>query len=282
MVLRIYFCNFAADFIPSAMIKNAIWIAGLICLSACSTPKSKTSKVEHEDREAKSLLQGLWMDEATETLLWRIEGDTIYYMDTRVAPLAFKIVGDSMKTYGSLPAAYYICKQGEFSFWIQSAMGETLRLSKVEDEAESVAYTTGMEEQSAAPEVLQKDHVITYNNVRYRGYVYINPTQIKVYNPEITEEGLGIDNVYYDNIIHICVYDGAKKLFGKDVKKEDFKEILPEDYYQRAILSDMDFMGVNANGYQYQAKVCVPNSAGCYLIHISIHRNGDMEYELVL
>ena len=52
-------------------------------------------------------------------------------------------------------------------FWIQSSMGETLRLSKVEDEVESVAFTTGMEEKTAAPEVLQKDHVITYNNVRY-------------------------------------------------------------------------------------------------------------------
>ena len=282
MVLRIYFCNFAADFIPSAMIKKAIWLAGLICLTACSTPKSKTSIDENEDREAKSLLQGLWMDEATETLLWRIEGDTIYYMDARIAPLAFKVVGDSMKTYGSMPAAYYIRKQGEFAFWIQSSMGETLRLSKVEDEVESVAFTTGMEEKSTTPEVLQKDHIITYNNVRYRGYVYINPTQIKVYNPEITEEGLEIDNVYYDNIIHICVYEGTKKLFGKDIKKEDFKDILPDEYCQRAILSDMDFIGVNASGYQYQATVCIPNSAGCYLIHISIHRNGDMEYELVL
>ena len=128
--------------------------------------------------------------------------------------------------------------------------------------------------------VIQKDLVVHYNNRRFRGYVYINPTDIKVHQPEITEEGLEVENVYFDNIIHICVYEGKKKLFGRDMKKQDFKLLIPEEYYQRAILSDMDFIGVNAKGYQYQATLCIPNSASCYLINLSISLNGEITYEL--
>ena len=39
---------------------------------------------------------------------------------------------------------------------------------------------------------------------------------------------------------------------------------------------------VNKKGYQYQATVCIPNSASCYLIDISISTDGDITYELAL
>ena len=43
----------------------------------------------------------------------------------------------------------------------------------------------------------------------------------------------------------------------------------------------MDFIGVNGEGYQYQATLCIPNSASCYLINISITTDGDITYELI-
>ena len=61
--------------------------------------------------------------------------------------------------------------------------------------------------------------------------------------PGVSEEGLGVDNVYYDNIIHICVYEGRKSLYAKDITKQMFKGVVPDDFLQWAILSDMDFMG---------------------------------------
>ena len=80
-----------------------------------------------------------------------------------------------------------------------------------------------------ALEVIQKDQVVFYKNTRYRGYVYINPSQIKVIRPEYSEEGFKVDNVYYDNVIHICVYEGKNKLFGKDIFKTDFKGVVPDN-----------------------------------------------------
>jgi len=264
------------------MKKNIFLISSLILLGACTMQPSQTHEEEAENLTAKSMLQGLWMDDATGTPLLRIEGDSIHYIDPSVAPVAFKIIHDSMKTYGSNPTSYHIRKQGEYIFWIQSAMGETLQLSKAENEIDSIAFVNEQKNMKPSSNVLQKDHIVTYNQVRYHGYVYINPTQIKVINPEITEEGLEIDNIYYDNIIHICIFEGKKRLFGQDIKKQDFEHLIPTDYYSRAILSDMEFIGVNGKGYLYQATVCIPNSASCYLIDISITKDGDVSYELVL
>ena len=255
----------------------------LICIllmSSCSGQPQKKENIEEEDLMAKEWLQGTWIDDMTETPLFTAKGDTIYYLDESAAPVAFKIIKDTLKTYGQKISSYHIKKQGQYFIWIQSFMGDILQLSKTDPSQDSL-WTTPQTPKEIEKEVIQKDKVVHYNNRRFHGYVYINPTGIKVHQPEVTEEGLEIENFYYDNIIHICVYEGKNKLFGRDMKKQDFEALIPREYYQRAILSDMDFAGVDAMGYQYQATLCIPNSASCYLIHISINKDGDMNYELI-
>ena len=255
----------------------------LICISlmsSCSGQPQKKEEMEKEDLIAKEWLQGTWIDDMTETPLFTAKGDTIYYIDEPAAPVAFKIIEDTLKTYGRKVSNYHIKKQGKSFIWIQSFMGDILQLSKAENSQDSL-WIPRQTPKEKTNNVISKDNVVHYNNQRFRGYVYINPTNITVHQPEITEEGLEIENIYYDNIIHICVYEGKNKLFGRDMKKQDFESLIPAEYYQRAILSDMEFGGVNAKGYQYQATLCIPNSASCYLINISITKDGDITYELV-
>lgn len=262
------------------MNRFCILSTSILLFCSCSGQPQQKNIVEKEDLRAKELLQGTWIDDITETPLLQIKGDTIYYLEETANPIAFKIIGDSLKTYGHQTVSYHIKKQGQSIFWIQSAMGDILQLSKAETNIATYIPQEEMNRQEPDKKVFQKDLIVHYNNIRYRGYVYVNPTDIKVVQPEITEEGLKIENVYYDNIIHICVYEGKKKLFSKDMKKEDFKQLIPHEYFQRSILNDMDFLGVNAKGYQYQATLCIPNSASCYLINISITQDGDIAYEL--
>ena len=255
----------------------------LICIllmSSCTEQPQKKENMEKEDLIAKEWLQGTWIDDMTETPLFTAKGDTIYYIDEPATPVAFKIIKDTLKTYGQKTANYHIKKQGQYFIWIQSFMGDILQLSKAEHLQDSL-WIHNLTPEKTTEEVTSKDKVVYYNNQRFRGYVYINPTDIKIHQLEITEEGLEIENVYYDNIIHICVYEGKNKLFGRDMKKQDFKSLIPEEYFQRAILSDMNFIGVNTKGYQYQATLCIPNSASCYLINISITTDGDITYELI-
>jgi hypothetical protein len=102
-----------------------------------------------------------------------------------------------------------------------------------------------------------------------------------VTRPGVSDEGLGVDNVYYDNIIHICVYNGARRLFSKDVTKEMMSGVVPEDFLQAAILSDMDFYGVDAKGYHYRATVGIPDGASCYLVDLTVNKEGEIAYQLV-
>ena len=55
-----------------------------MALVACGN--SQESKAGEEDLRAKSLLQGIWIEDETELPLMRIEGDTIYYTDPQKYP----------------------------------------------------------------------------------------------------------------------------------------------------------------------------------------------------
>lgn len=97
-----------------------------VALSSCGTPQQKASALE-ENKEAKSLLEGIWLDDNTETALLRVKGDTLFYADAATAPVAFKIIGDSLITYGARTNGYKIEKQGEHIFWFHSAVGDVIR-----------------------------------------------------------------------------------------------------------------------------------------------------------
>ncbi len=63
-----------------------------IFFAACSGNKSPHSlQQEKEDLSAKGLLQGIWLDDETESPLMRVEGDTISTMQMyKVLPLHLK------------------------------------------------------------------------------------------------------------------------------------------------------------------------------------------------
>ena len=96
----------------------------------------------------------------------------------------------------------------------------------------------------------------------------------------LTEEGMIVDNVYFDNIIHICVFQGKQRLYAKDINKEMFENIIPADFLKMAILSDMSFMGVDSDGYHYQATVSMPDELSCYYVTILIDRQNNISFKL--
>ena len=72
-----------------------------IALVACGN--SQEPKAGEEDLRAKSLLQGIWIEDETELPLMRIEGDTIYYTDPQNIPVSFKIIRDTMYVTATIP-----------------------------------------------------------------------------------------------------------------------------------------------------------------------------------
>ncbi len=185
--------------------------------------------------------------------------------------------------YGSEVSHYQIDKQAEHLFWFHSLAGDIIKLHRSENESDSLFFS--QESLQIIPtynEVIKRDSVIVYDGTRYRGYVYINPSKKKVTRTSFSEDGIRVDNVYYDNIIHICVYEGKKSLYAHDIGIETFTDIIPRAFLEKAILSDMVFTGVTASGFHYVATVCTPDeSTVCYMVELNIDREGKLSLEML-
>ena len=88
-----------------------------------------------------------------------------------------------------------------------------------------------------------------------------------------------MESVYYDNIIHICVYRGADELYGRDIDKKLFSDYVDADELAVSILSDMDFTAVDADGYHYRAILTVPESAASRYIDLIISPQGVLQIQ---
>ena len=207
-----------------------------ILLAACNSSKNPhSSSGQEEDLSAKELLQGIWLDDETESPLMRIEGDTIYYADSQSAPITFKIIRDTLYTYGNDTTYYKIDKQGEHIFWFHSITDNMIRLHKSEDPNDSLSFVGQEMIIPTYTEVTKRDSIVNYDGSRYRAYVYINPSKMRVIKTIYTEDGISMDNVYYDNVMHICVYEGKKSLFASDITKQMFESVVPADFLVQAI-----------------------------------------------
>ncbi len=249
---------------------SAILVACIMLLASCG---SSGKAADEEDLVAKQMFQGIWLDEETGMPLVRCSGDSLFHASSPSVPVTFKIVGDTLYLQASQVAKYVIKKQTETDLWLHTPNNDLLKLCKSEDEEDIYSFYVDEKEEpsdSYAPQVLQKDSVVMYAGTRYRGYVYINPTQMKVVRTTYSEGGIAIENVYYDNIIYICVYQGKEELYGKDISKKDFAGVLQDDFLSQAILSDMNFTGVDSSGYHYQAVLSVPESPLYSIINLVI------------
>lgn len=253
-------------------------ISLMVVLSAAcsSTNSSNFPDEEKEDKDAKELLQGIWLEDESESPLMRVEGDTIYYADAQSAPIAFKIMRDTLYTYGNDTTYYKIDKQAEHIFWFHAIADNLIKLHKSEDPNDSLSFARQELVIPTYNEVTQRDSVVNYNGTRYRAYVYINPSKMRVIKTTYSEDGISMDNVYYDNVMHICVYEGKKSLFASDIIKQMFAGVVPEDFLAQAVLSDTRFMKVDRNGFHYQAILAIPESSIYSIADMEVSFEGDL------
>ena len=248
-----------------------------ILLIACNNTKIQNSLEESENVKAKELMQGIWIDDESDIPLLFIKGDTIYYANSQSTPVYFKIIKDTLYTFGNELARYQIDKQTEYSFSFHSLADNIVKLHKSEDPNDSLAFSgKPVEIIPTYTEVTQKDSVVFYNGIRYRAYVYINPSKIKVIKTTYSEEGISMDNIYYDNIMHICIYEGRKCLFSSDITKQMLENVISTDFLQQSILSEMNFKNVDRKGFHYQATVCIPESSVCNIADLSVSFDGKL------
>ena len=258
---------------------NIICVLLLIATVSCKQ-SGKPLDERKESREAKVLMQGLWVDEESEEVFFKMEGDSVYYPDSLILPSRFRIIDDSL--YIGTSGSYYIVKQTEHVLWFKNHNGEIVKLKKSDEKGdEEETYTAPIRPIVQLKNVLKKDTVVFLDGQRYHCYIAINPTRYKVIRTSYNEDGLQVDQVYYDNIIHVSVFQSNRQLFSHDLRKQFYQKSVPDDFLQQAILNDMSFDHVDEQGFHFNATLCMPDAASCYMVDNIVSTDGLLSTKLI-
>jgi len=256
-------------------------VVAVVCLAlfaACGSRQTDDKQAEQqENTRAKQLLQGIWKDVEDMEVAFRVEGDTIFYPDTTSMPTYFKIVGDSLVLGEN---RYKIEKQSAHLFWFHNQVGDIVKLEKSDEPTDTVVFVNEKPKALIVTKLTKKDTVVFWEGERYHNYIDINPTTYKVYVQSYNDDGVAVNNVYYDNTIHIGVYHGKTKLFGRDFRKKEFTDLVPADFLKSSVLSNMEYVGTDAEGFHFAATICIPDGASCYLVRITVGHDGKVSQKL--
>lgn len=250
----------------------------LWCLAACQQ-KAGSESVSEESVEAKSLLQGIWIDTETEEITFRVKGDTIFYPDSTVQPTYFKIIDDTFYVGHN---HYPVLKQAAHLFWFKNLAGDVIKLEKSDDPNDVLNFTHEQPQiLTSLTEVQKTDSVVMFNGERYHWYIAINPTKYQVTTLSYSDDGVEVTKVYYDNIIHVSVFHGADRVFSSDFRKQMYLKQVPENFLEQAILGNMQFEGIDERGLHFNATICIPDGAACYMVSTDIGFDGQLSMQLL-
>lgn len=251
----------------------------LMGMSACKREKSGMAETVNEDTEAKRLLQGIWVDEDQQDVVFKAHGDTIFYPDSTSQPVYFQIFKDTLLLHGANDVKYQIIKQTRNLFIFRNQNGDDVKcvLSNDPDDASFFSKKRPQALSINQGKLIKRDTVVTYADERYHCYVQVNPTSYKVVSQSYSDEGVAVDNVYYDNIINLNVYQGAKKLFGADFRKQQFEGKVPEEFLRQGILSDFTLRTCDGQGIHYTASFVIPGAGmSVYQVEVVVSYEGKL------
>lgn len=250
-------------------------------LSACGCKDAKEpAEPPREDLKAKSMLEGIWIDADEETVVFKIKGDTVYYPDSTSQPVKFKIIQDTMILLGGNTSKYPIIRQKEYVFEFKNQDNDIVKLVKSENPYDSLQFVRNGLVTLNQGKVIKEDTVVRHDGAQYHSYVQVNPTTYKVYRSSYNAEGMEIENIYYDNIIHVSIFAGASKIFSKDFRKSDFNKAVPENMLKQCVLSNIKLMSLDVDGFHYQTQLAIPDSPSSFIVELIISYDGKTDVRL--
>ena len=247
-----------------------------LTLTACNRQGNKEVS---ENKEAKEMLQGVWIDAESGDVSFRVKGDSIFYADSTSMPAYFRIVGDSLVLASG--TSYGIVKQMPHVFWFSNQNGDVVKLEKSEDPADESEFVHDTPRVLSYTHQVKTDSVVSFNGEHYHWYIAINPTKYKVAKRSFNDDGLEVENVYYDNIMHIAVFQGSRRIYSSDFRKQQYVGKVPADFLNEAVLGNMEYSSIDAAGLHFNATLCIPDGASCYLVETLISYEGKVSMKLV-
>jgi hypothetical protein len=90
-----------------------------------------------------------------------------------------------------------------------------------------------------------------------------------------------VENVYYDNIIHLSIFKGSQQLFSRDFRKQQYESKVNPQFLGQAILNDITYDRADAAGMHFHVSLCTPGAASCYLIEHVVSYDGKISTQLL-
>ena len=260
---------------------NRIWMLILMSLSLVSCrDREQVVDVAKEDAKAKEMLQGIWLDEENGDPSFRAEGDTIYYPDSVSMPVYFKIVNDTLILEGSTTVRYPIVKRTAHLFRFVNGRGEEVKLVKSDQADDRDAFDTDTPISLNQRQTIKRDTVLNISQQRYHCYVQVNPSTYKVYKTSYNDDGVAVDNIYYDNSIYLAMFKGTARVYSHEFHKQDFTRLVPQDFLKQSILSDMLFNYSDTAAVHYNAVLAIPDTPGSYIVDVAVGYKGGMKMSI--
>ena len=219
-----------------------------------------------------------YVDE-TEELAVHVDGDTIFYSDSTSMPAYFRIVRDSLVLASG--ASYSIDRLTEHLFWFRNQNGDLVKYRRSTNPEEDSIWVHDTPRIMTYTHQVKTDSVVNFGGDRYHWYIAINPTKYKVIKRSYSADGVEVDNVYYDNIMHISVYKGGQKLYSSDFRKSQFSKYVPADFLEQAVLGNMEYSSIDAAGLHFNATLCIPDGASCYLVETLVSYKGQLSMKTI-
>ena len=255
-----------------------IGISIIAIMASCgNTPEKNNTPTE--DLEAKETIQGIWVDELEGNCVFRAKGDTIYYTDSLSEPVRFHVYADTLYLESSHPTKYHLNKLSDHVLRFVNNDGDEISLVKSDDKSlvslfEKIKKSIGHINQG---ELIKRDSILSVGDKRLHAYVQVNPTTFKVYHQSVNDDGVTVDHAYFDNIIHIALYDGARKVINRDYRKKDFSAHVPKEYIDKCILSDIIIEKATPEEVTFVAILSTPDTYTSYHINIVVGIDGNIK-----
>ena len=234
-----------------------------------------------EDTVAKQMLQGIWVDEDGQDVAFKAQGDSIFYPDSTSQPVRVQIFGDTLVLHSASDVKYPILKQTKNLFIFRNQNGDEVKLVLSEDANDADFFLSKRPQALNQGVLIKRDTVVKFQDKPYHCYIQVNPTTYKVIKSSWNDEGVEVDNVYYDNIINLNVYSGARRLFHSDIKKQQFSGVVPADFLNQSVFSDLILKSVDAEGIHFQASLVMPDETmNSFQVMLTISYNGNMSMKV--
>lgn len=245
----------------------------IACLFGCGF--NKTEESQHaEDQHSKQQLQGVWISDVDGDVVFSFKGDSVFYNDSLSTPSTFYVMNDTLFIENHKLVSYPIRKLTSSTILFVNSDGDEVELTKSSSKNN---LRTGEYKGAVSlnqGKTVKKDTVLVSDGNHFHAYTQVNPTTYKVYRQTTNDDGLQVENIYYDNIVHVALYVGQQKVFGQNFTKKDFLNIVPKTYLEQAVLSDIFVESAKDGGVRFVAVLTIPDSYTNYRVNIDISATG--------